>query len=57
MQLLLSSELKSIEGGFPWLVVAGVGILIAGMIDGCNDARYETTAQDPCPEENKEPEC
>ena len=56
MKRLNDSELTTIEGGVPWLVVAGVCILVAGIIDGCNNARYESTAEEACTEE-QQPEC
>ena len=55
MKNLNQSDLIQIDGGIPWLVVFGVGILVAGFIDGCNESRYETTAKES--PANMQPEC
>ncbi|WP_168797508.1 hypothetical protein [Neolewinella litorea] len=57
MQPLSFKETTTIEGGIPWLVVFGVGIIVAGFIDGCNDSRYETTAKEEDPATAATPEC
>ena len=54
MQPLTETEKASIEGGVPWLVVFGVGIIVAGFIDGCTNSRYEPTAKEEPP---VNPEC
>ncbi|MCP9236552.1 hypothetical protein [Lewinella sp. JB7] len=57
MQPLSFEETTTIEGGIPWLVVLGVGIIVAGFIDGCNNSRYETTAKEEEPITPVIPEC
>ena len=57
MKNLSIEELRTVEGGFPWIIVGvAVAIFGAGVIDGCNNARYETTAKDEC-EDACQPEC
>lgn len=53
MQSLTSLELKTTNAGFPWLLAGGIALILgAGFVHGCNEARYETTADsDSCEDE------